>query len=227
MKSSKLNDETIAPPADPLSALVDSQNEARPAAAPNLDQLIADELRPPAAEQFDPAFHETDPTTGGPVWTADHKLKRKRGRKPGQVYAGNAAAGGELPEGELAGPPAPPMTRAAAMAEAKLLAGMGFGTFISVKGPAWEPEPEENDAITEALAEYIFVTGGIGLPAWAGVALAFGSYALRRMKVGQMIGLAAPEPAAPPVGEPDNSNSQFSIGRGTSNSAKPPVHNAA
>lgn len=181
-----------------MSRLVSSQASAKPAPAPNLPDLIRHELNPEPAEQFDPATHETDPATGGPIFNADGTMRRKRGRKPGQVYGrpGDELAGGGEPATE------PAISPAAAMAEAKLFSAFTFSTCEGLFGPAWEPEPAERDQITEALAEYIRTVGGFGIPPWATVALAFGSYAARRTQIGRMIGLSPAAIGPAPEGEP-------------------------
>lgn len=223
--------EPIAPEggADPLSRLVGEQAGGKPAPAPNVSALIAEEFNPTGPEQFDPSLHELNAETGGPVFNADGTMRRKRGRRPGQSY-------GRPGDGEAAGAgggepidPAPPISPAAAIAEAKLAAAMTFGTLESLFGPEWEPETGERDQITEALADYIRTTGGFGLPPWATVALAFGSYAVRRTKIGRMVGLTPPAAAPAPEGEPGADSPAepmpmtIPVPHGTAASLRPPA----
>lgn len=190
---------------DPLDDLVAAQASAKPTAAPNIESIIRDEFNPLPGEQFDKAIHETDPITNGPAYNRDGTLRRKRGRRPGQRYDGSELTdngdGTSMDE-----PPTPrPMTTAQAEAEAKLASSMAFSSLQSLLGDEWEPDDDERGSVNAALAEYLRTSGGLGLPPWAGVALAFGSYAVRRTKVGEMFGLRRSDTAArrlPPNGEP-------------------------
>lgn len=184
-----------APAIDPLGEVVAAQAGAGPAAAPNIAQLIADEHNPKPAELFDPSIHETDPATGGPAYNVDGSLRKKRGRRPGQKYDSTGGAADDPIAIETENEPKP-ITAEQALAEAKLCSAMVFSACTSVGGDEWEPEPEERDGVQMALAEYIRTTGGIGLPPWAAVALAFGSYAARRTRVGEWLGLKRAESAS-------------------------------
>jgi len=223
---------------DPLADLVAAQAGAKPTAAPNIATIIQDELNPLPAEQFNPEIHETDPITKGPAYNSDGSLRRKRGRKPGQQY-GRIGGSPLTDNGDgtaMDEPPQPaPMTAAQAKAEAKLASSMAFSTLQSLLGDEWEPDPDERDGVNDALAEYLRTSGGLGLPPWAGVALAFGSYAVRRTKVGEIFGLrrdAAASRRLPPGevepvdDEPQDAAAQEppAVLRMPSTSPRPPVH---
>lgn len=224
---------------DPLDDLVAAQASAKPTAAPNIESIIRDEFNPLPAEQFNPAIHETDPITGGPAYNRDQSLKRKRGRKPGQQYSGgNGSPLTDNGDGTaMDEPPASaPMTAAQATAEARLASAMAFSTLQSLLGDEWSPDDDERDSVNGALAEYLRTSGGLGLPPWAGVALAFGSYAVRRTKVGEMFGLrradtsarrlppdAHDEPAADAGNEPSDDPAPAVL-RMPATSPRPPVH---
>lgn len=226
--------DAIANSSDPLSRIVQDQAKGKPEPAPNIAELIRAEVSPPEPEDFNPAIHETDPVTGGPVLKKDGTLKRKRGRRQGQSNGpgaiDQAEGAGGVPE-----PAGPPISPAQAAAEAKLCASMVFGGAVSLLGEQWEPEPEERDQITDALREYIATTGGLGLPPWATVAIAFGAYAARRTPVGRLVGMAAP-PEPEPTPEPAPGAADFAPaaaavyaaaapvqGKGMGSSPKPPV----
>lgn len=204
--------------ADPLSRLVSSQAGAKSAPAPNLPELISQELNPQPAEAFNPQLHEAD-EGGRPIFNADGTLRRKRGRRPGQTYT--RPGGDGLDDGGESIAPAP-ISPAAARAEAELCTAITFSTCEGLFGPAWEPEPAERDQVNEALAAYIEQMGGLGIPPWATVVLAFGSYAAKRTPIGRMVGMTPPAAiAAAPEGEPPSIDlSQFT----TAEMSGPPAH---
>jgi hypothetical protein len=203
--------------ADPLSAIVNGQAAAKGGEHPEIETLIRGAVAAPGeAEQFDPATHEVDPATGGPVFNSDGSLRKKRGRRKGINYAAAGEPGGELP-GDVGGQEPgegqePPVCSAAqAKREARMTTGILFKGLAAGLGEHWEPTPEEAEEIQRPLAELLKEKGGIGMPPWAEVAFALGMYALARLDLrdrlaalmGKATGaIAAASPAEPRRPEP-------------------------
>lgn len=171
---------TIAMANDPLAAIVNEQLQDQPIPHPNLEALAREAVSPTDAEQFDPAMHEVDPTTGGPVFNKDGSLRRKRGRVAGKLYdaSGNPMEPGAVGEGGCSPLQAKREARLCALSVFKALQGFG---------PQWEPTSEEEKAVIDPLAEWLQEIGGIGLPTWAEVAVAFGAYVICRINLARFL----------------------------------------
>ena len=170
---------SIAMAPDPLDAIVNEQLQDKPLPHPDLAALAREAVSPAESEQFDPAVHESDPITGGPVFNKDGSLRRKRGRVAGKVYD---AAGNEMPGAVGEGGCSPLQAKR----EARLCALSVFKALQSF-GPQWQPSAEEEKAVIDPLAQWLEEVGGIGLPTWAEVAVAFGAYVICRINLARFL----------------------------------------
>lgn len=192
----------IASAPDPLDAIVDAQMTDRPAPHPDLAGLAREAVNPAPPEQFDPALHETDPATGGPRYNKDGTLKRRRGRRAGVDYSQSLDGSAPGPTGEALGGAEPAVcSPAQAKREAKLIAGGTFKTLQSF-GEQWKPTEQEAEEVIRPLADLLQEMGGLGMPKWAEVAVAFGGYVIARLNLARFLppGFVPPDQQQMPAG---------------------------
>lgn len=173
--------------ADPLAAMLNADRQNDPTPAANIGDLIADQTRPTPAEVFNPDIHES--ANGAPIKNKDGSYRIKRGRgsprhrqQNDQADAGAGAIDQAADPGEPTRPPAP-YGAAEARRDAVLAVGMLTGSLQGWLGPKWKPEDDEREQMIGELASYCELNGGLGIPPWLGVVIAFGGYAGRRVEL--------------------------------------------
>jgi len=128
--------------------------------------------------KFDPVIHSINPD-GTPRITVDGFLAQKRGNKAKII----------MPERQATGQSVAP--DAAALKEAvnrrytaEVAAGLYIQTGVAIFGDEWQPEKskemDERQNLVNATDDYFKMVGFTELPPWAGLAVAYGSYGLRR-----------------------------------------------
>lgn len=120
---------------------------------------------------FDPAVHAVNPD-GTPKLRGDGSFAKKRGRKPGQKSASGlivqtAATADKLSNEEAA----------------RQVCNFAIGAAVSFIGDEWAPvDTKEADGLVLTLKNYFDAKGQVNLPPEAGLVLAFGAYAAKRMQ---------------------------------------------
>jgi hypothetical protein len=268
--SARLSNPTAAAAAaaDPLAELLQAQRSDDPQPAANLAELIAQQSKGGAADVFNPDIHETD-GNGAPIKNLDgtHRMKRGRGSPrhreklrqqqggagsaelpPDLAAAAGSGVAGDVGDQAEAPPPAAPYGPAEAQRDAMLAVGTITGGLQGFLGPKWKPEAEEFGAMRDELAAYCLAHGGLGIPPWLGVAMAFGMYAGRRVelpgglagKIRGQLGAEADQAAAeeipreyPPIENPPTVSPvaarprPVTPGTAPGASARPPMRTAA
>jgi hypothetical protein len=170
----------IEPYLEGLAEVLDSAVNEMPEPSPIADESIAalsdaEENTLKDQTTFDPSIHEAD-GSGNPIQNLDGSYRRKRGRKPGQSYDVSRV---ENSSPETVGS-ASPKTVAIATVETILTLGRTIG------GEEWAPLKDktlgvdERAQMVQAFEAYYRESGTIEMPAWIGVAIAVGAYALPR-----------------------------------------------
>lgn len=250
MSGDNANIPPMQPAGDPLAELLAAERPRDPAPAPNLQELIDKEGKGGASAVFNPDIHEVD-GNGAPIKNLNGSFRLKRGRGSPKHRASLAggpvdAASMQLNVDEIE-PPAPTMPYGQAEAErdAVLAVGTLTGSLQGFFGPKWKPEAEEFQMMRDELAAYCLQHGGLGIPPWLGVAMAFGMYAGRRIELpgglsAKLLGKAPEDqpaeverehpPTAPIEQKPANDARPRPVTAGaspTAASSRPPVRTAA
>ena len=146
--------------------------------APALDPIA--DVHAISHEGFDAGIHAVD-AAGNPIKKADGTFAKKRGRKADLKNAGSA----------LPNPNAPAMTNAPSIRSdvltseqaSKQLVNMFLNGAVMVFGPEWEPENiSEAKGLVYSLKDYFDIRGVPKFPPELGLVIAFGAYALPRLK---------------------------------------------
>jgi len=127
--------------------------------------------------RFDPAIHSIYPD-GKPRLTVDGYLMQKRGNKAKIIYPDKTAGAGI----NLPGIDQEAINR---RYTAEVSAGLFIQTGVVFFGDEWQPDKskdfDERLNLVNATDDYFKIVGFKQLPPWAGLAMAYSSYAFRRI----------------------------------------------
>lgn len=140
-------------------------------------QPITEEITDATGTVFDSSIHCVD-EQGNPKRTKTGKFRRKRGATGSERKSTSNRTNGGPVNGSIG--QSTDETRRQCRLQADMIHSSVEYCAVALLGDHWSTSPQERDRLVEALTTYLVETGQLEIPAWFGLAMAYGIYALPR-----------------------------------------------